>query len=68
MSDYKTYTIQRPQTVWIECQVEAYNIDEALEVADSLFRRGEYSVLDATVETNYETYWSQDDKGEVSYV
>jgi hypothetical protein len=67
MSEYKKYTIQRPQSVWIECEVEAYNIQEALEVADRLFELGEYSVLDQTLETNYEKYWAQDEKGEVSY-
>ena len=57
------YTVQRPQIVWIETEVNAPNLSEALRLADEDFESGNYFTLDATWENDYTRYWVQDVNG-----
>jgi hypothetical protein len=57
------YTVQRPQIVWIETEVHAPHLSEALRLADEDFESGNYFTLDATWENDYARYWVQDENG-----
>jgi hypothetical protein len=57
------YTVQRPQIVWIETEVHAPHLSEALRLADEDFESGNYFTLDATWENDYNRYWVQDENG-----
>jgi hypothetical protein len=57
------YTVQRPQIVWIETEVHAPHLSEALRLADEDFESGNYFTLDTTWENDYNRYWVQDENG-----
>jgi hypothetical protein len=57
------YTVQRPQIVWIETEVIAPHLSEALRLADEDFESGNYFTLDTTWENDYNRYWVQDENG-----
>ena len=61
------YTIQRPVISWIETVVEAEDLDEAFELADTKFQKGDYLEIDGTWEIDYERFWSQDESGKEVY-
>ena len=61
------YTVQRPSTSWLEVVVRADNPDHALEIADEMFRDGNYLVMEQTYEIDYKKHWLQSQEGEVSY-
>lgn len=61
------YTIQRPVISWIETVVEAEDLDEALELSDTKFQKGDYLEIEGTWEIDYERFWSQDEDGEEVY-
>ena len=61
------YTIQRPVITWIETVVEAEDLDEALELSDTKFQKGDYLEIDGTWEIDYERFWSQDESGNEVY-
>jgi hypothetical protein len=61
------YTIQRPVITWIETVVEAEDLDEALELSDTKFQKGDYLEIDGTWEIDYERFWSQDESGKEVY-
>jgi hypothetical protein len=61
------YTVQRPAIIWIETVVEAEDLDEALELSDTKFQKGDYLEIDGTWEIDYERFWSQDESGKEVY-
>jgi hypothetical protein len=62
------YTVQRPVVIWIETQVEAEDHNEALELADTKFQKGDYVEIEMTWEIDYERYWIQDESGKEFYL
>jgi len=61
------YTVQRPAIIWIETVVEAEDLDQALELADTKFQKGDYVEMDGTWEIDYERFWVQDESGKEDY-
>jgi hypothetical protein len=61
------YTVQRPAIIWIETVVEAEDLDQALELADTKFQKGDYLEIDGTWEIDYERFWVQDESGKEAY-
>jgi hypothetical protein len=61
------YTVQRPAIIWIETEVEAEDLDQALELADTKFQKGDYVEMDGTWEIDYERFWVQDESGKEAY-
>jgi hypothetical protein len=61
------YTVQRPAIIWIETVVEAEDLDQALELADTKFQKGDYVEMDGTWEIDYERFWVQDESGKEAY-
>jgi hypothetical protein len=61
------YTVQRPAIIWIETEVEAEDLDQALELADTKFQKGDYVEMDGTWEIDYERFWVQDESGKEVY-
>jgi hypothetical protein len=61
------YTIQRPVITWIETVVEAEDLEEALELADTDFQKGDYVEIEGSWEIDYERFWSQDESGKEIY-
>ena len=58
------FTVQHPETVWLETVVEnASNLEQALELGREQIDRGNYIVFDMTQKTDYEKYWVQDETG-----
>jgi hypothetical protein len=61
------YTVQRPAIIWIETVVEAEDLDQALELADTKFQKGDYLEMEGTWEIDYERFWVQDESGIEAY-
>jgi hypothetical protein len=61
------YTVQRPAIIWIETVVEAEDLDQALELADTKFQKGDYLEMEGTWEIDYERFWTQDESGIEAY-
>lgn len=59
----KKYTVQRPAIVWLETEVQAENLSEALHAAGADFESGNYFELDGTWEIDYSRYWVQTHDG-----
>jgi hypothetical protein len=61
------YTVQRPAIIWIETVVEAEDLDQALELADTKFQKGDYLEIEGTWEIDYGRFWVQDEFGKEDY-
>ena len=61
------YTVQRPAIIWIETVVEAEDLDQALELADTKFQKGDYLEMEGTWEIDYGRFWVQDESGIEAY-
>jgi hypothetical protein len=61
------YTVQRPAIIWIETVVEAEDLDQALELADTKFQKGDYLEMEGTWEIDYGRFWVQDESGKEDY-
>jgi hypothetical protein len=61
------YTVQRPAIIWIETVVAAENLDQALELADTKFQKGDYLEMEGTWEIDYGRFWVQDESGTEDY-
>jgi hypothetical protein len=61
------YTVQRPAIIWIETVVEAEDVDQALELADTKFQKGDYLEMEGTWEIDYGRFWVQDESGKEDY-
>jgi hypothetical protein len=59
----KKYTVQRPMITWIETEVQAENLAEALETAQDDFDSGNYFELVETWEIDYSRHWVQTHDG-----
>lgn len=56
------YTVQRPTIEWIQVEVEnANSLEHALELADEVFKFGEYEYVDNTFAIDYYRYWVKDE-------
>jgi hypothetical protein len=56
------YTVQRPTIEWVEVVINnADNLEHALELADEVFRTGEYEYVDNTWSIDYNRYWVKDE-------
>ena len=61
----KKYTVQRPAIIWLETEVQAENLAQALDAAGADFESGNYFELDGTWEIDYSRYWVQNPEGVV---
>jgi hypothetical protein len=59
----KTYRVQRPSVVWVETEVQANNLDEALDIAESNFKNGNLTELDDTWEIDWSRHWIETHDG-----
>jgi hypothetical protein len=60
------YTVQRPTIEWVETVVEnADNLEHALELADEIFKFGEYEYVSNTWAMDYYRYWVKDENDNV---
>lgn len=60
------YTVQRPTVEWVETVIEnADNLEHALELADEIFKFGEYEYVSDTWTMDYYRYWVKDENGSV---
>ena len=58
------YTVQRPVVMWIETEIEsAEDYNQALDLADQKFAKGDYVEIEMTSAIDYERYWIQDETG-----
>ena len=58
-----TYRVQRPSVVWVETEVKANNLDEALDIAESNFKNGDLIELDDTWEIDWSRHWIETHDG-----
>jgi hypothetical protein len=62
------YTIQRPTIEWVETIIDnADNLEHALELADEIFKHGEYEYVDNTWSIDYWRFRVQDENGKVFF-
>jgi hypothetical protein len=60
------YTVQRPTIEWVETVIEnADNLEHALELADEIFKFGEYEYVSNTWAMDYYRYWVKDENDNV---
>jgi hypothetical protein len=60
------YTVQRPTIEWVETVIEnADNLEHALELADEVFKFGEYEYVSNTWAMDYYRYWVKDENDNV---
>jgi hypothetical protein len=60
------YTVQRPTIEWVETVIEnADNLEHALELADEIFRFGEYEYVSDTWFMDYYRYFVKDENGNI---
>jgi hypothetical protein len=60
------YTVQRPTIEWVETVIEnADNLEHALELADEIFKFGEYEYVSDTWAMDYYRYWVKDENDNV---
>ena len=55
------YTVQRPTIEWIQVEVNADSLKDALDLADEIFKFGEYEYVDNTFAIDYYRYWAKDE-------
>jgi hypothetical protein len=55
--------------MWIETEIEsAEDHNQALELADQKFAKGDYVEIEMTSAIDYERYWIQDETGKEFYL
>lgn len=60
------YTVQRPTIEWVEVVINnADNLEHALELADEIFRFGEYEYVSDTWIMDYCRYFVKDENGNI---
>jgi hypothetical protein len=60
------YTVQRPTIEWVETAIEhADSLEHALELADEVFKHGEYEYVSNTWAMDYFRYWAKDENGNI---
>jgi RecA/RadA recombinase len=60
------YTVQRPTIEWVETVIDnADNLEQALELADEIFRFGEYEYVSDTWLMDYYRYFVKDENGNI---
>lgn len=60
------YIVQRPTIEWVQVVIDnADNLEHALELADEVFKFGEYEYIDNTWVMDYYRYWVKDENDNV---
>jgi hypothetical protein len=60
------YIVQRPTIEWVQVIIDnADNLEHALELADEVFKFGEYEYIDNTWVMDYYRYWVKDENDNV---